>query len=124
MIEAWMSALEAQFEGKLLSPELIEQWGGMIEPRNAKGFRRIPIFVGADQKMSWQLLDSALEGLCASVSTFDPPALSVYREFEEIHPFEDGNGRTGKIILNWVNGTLLDPIFPPSDFWGQEIVNP
>jgi fido (protein-threonine AMPylation protein) len=51
-------------------------------------------------------------------------ALEAYKEFEFIHPFEDGNGRTGKIILNWINGTLLDPIFPPNDIFGYEISNP
>lgn len=35
-----------------------------------------------------------------------------------------GNGRTGKILLNWLNGTLLNPIFPPADFWGRPIQNP
>jgi fido (protein-threonine AMPylation protein) len=50
--------------------------------------------------------------------------LEAYVEYEEIHPFVDSNGRTGKIILNYLNGTLLDPIFPPNDIWGDWISNP
>lgn len=125
MIEAWMDALNAQHNGELLSREHILRWGASIEPdKNASGFRVIPIFVGGYEKMKWPLLDRAIENLCQEIDVFDFDALRAYREFEEIHPFEDGNGRTGKIILNWVNGTLLDPIFPPDDFWGPRIVNP
>jgi fido (protein-threonine AMPylation protein) len=40
-----------------------------------------------------------------------------YFEFEQIHPFKDGNGRTGKILYNYLCGTLDDPIMPPN-FWG------
>lgn len=51
-----------------------------------------------------------------------PTAADVwYKEFEDIHPFVDGNGRTGKILYNWLNGTLKVPTIP-FNWWG--IANP
>jgi hypothetical protein len=44
-------------------------------------------------------------------------AACAYLTFEHVHPFPDGNGRTGKIIYNWVRGSLDEPEFPPN-FWG------
>lgn len=41
-----------------------------------------------------------------------------YREFEEIHPFVDGNGRVGSILWNLHRGTLDKPEAPP-DFWAE-----
>ena len=38
------------------------------------------------------------------------------------HPFIDGNGRTGKIIYNWINSSLYDPILPEGwEQWGFAI---
>lgn len=35
-----------------------------------------------------------------------------------IHPFYDGNGRTGKILHNWLLGTLDDPVLVYDYFGG------
>jgi hypothetical protein len=63
-----------------------------------------------------------MENWIRDLDAMDP--IGAYKQFEWIHPFMDGNGRTGKIILNYLNGTMLDPIFPPSDLWGERIENP
>lgn len=124
MITAWLDALQTQFNGEDITPEHILRWGASIEPRNSKGFRTVPIYVGYEEKDKWQIVPQRIARLCEAIREGHWSALDTYKEFEEIHPFEDGNGRTGKIILNWVNGTLLDPIFPPNNFWGRDIINP
>ena len=39
-------------------------------------------------------------------------AQEVYKFFEDIHPFIDGNGRVGMILYNMRNETLFTPIIP------------
>jgi len=36
-----------------------------------------------------------------------------YFDFEEIHPWHDGNGRVGSLLWNLMNGTIASPIHPP-----------
>lgn len=44
---------------------------------------------------------------------FDITPEEFYQRFEEIHPFEDGNGRVGSLLYNILNDTIQDPIHPP-----------
>lgn len=41
-----------------------------------------------------------------------------YLAYEAVHPFADGNGRTGKILFNWLLGSLDDPILVDDYFGG------
>ncbi len=130
MIDAWAWALYWSGEDNLPTEDNwptvddIRKLGMKVEPGiNNGGFRTCGVRVGPNVVPGdWEDIPKKLERLLACTSELEP--LEFYRAFEEIHPFEDGNGRVGKILLNWRAGTLLTPWFPPADFWGGRIVNP
>jgi Fic/DOC family protein len=121
MLEAWAFALHKSAS----KPELpdIVGLGRMVEKeKNRHGIRTGFVRVGTRFCPPPDQVPTLLEGLFAHRDEFSP--VEFYKEFELIHPFRDGNGRTGKIVLNWLNGTLLDPVFPPANLFGKPIRNP
>jgi len=117
-----------------LDLDLIAHIGMLVEPvKNRDGFRTIPIYVGNRfemvEKAPFGRIPTLLEMLINSYYEGEPitemmhplaktPAQQFYYDYENIHPFRDGNGRSGKIIYNYLCGTLNHPIMPPN-FWGS-----
>jgi hypothetical protein len=138
LVDAWTEAISFVELGRKVTLDMIERFGILVEPqKNKSGYRSIRIGVG--NGIEWiekappdrvipqlkQLIESYYDGALAWSYKDNKPLNPLandqedqfYYEYEEIHPFVDGNGRTGKIIYNYLKGTLLDPQMPP-DFYG------
>lgn len=109
MMRAWDYAFS--LDGRDLTVDIIEEFGRRVHPVNEGGFRTVQVRMGYLLPPPPEKVREAIERLVEFQKNATPE--EFYREFEVVHPFRDGNGRVGCIILNYLMGTLKDPVKPP-----------
>ncbi len=104
------------------------------QPVEVKGdFRDIPITIsGRFLTQPKEVIDSLIRDWCENTKpTKDlEAAKKLHVAFEQIHPFLDGNGRMGRILLNWQLVKAEAPLYIVREAdkaeyyeWFKEVVN-
>jgi fido (protein-threonine AMPylation protein) len=85
-----------------------------LNPRIAGKLRRVNVRVGRRVCPDWKkvsdLLDEWVEKWCFGKADTEEKIKQAHIDFEHIHPFEDGNGRTGRLLLNFMRVKLGLPL--------------
>lgn len=110
-IAAMRSSLE--LSSKISVGNIIRMHGSLLErtnPRIVGNFRQVPVWIGGPTphlaKFVGPLptrIPMAMDDLVEFTQRIDIPRLAqvaiAHAQFETIHPFEDGNGRTGRALV-------------------------
>ena len=126
MTNAWQWALESKNERPTMDDML--HCAYIIEPElNHQGFRTTGVWIANREGADYTQVPHMVTELWTHIEDIEPvqgrtnglnTADDFYLEFEVIHPFGDGNGRTGKLIHNWILGTLDKPVLVYDYFGG------
>src|SRR5579872_6330657 len=72
-------------------------------------FRKMPVWVGGRQGSDWKSIPTTMKEWCAGIMSTNPTHdwKTMHVLYENIHPFVDGNGRTGRMFMNWHRVKIL-----------------
>lgn len=119
--EAFDYVLDLVKENSPVSERVIKDLHYLVladRPRIERGtYRNIPVTIGglkipAEPYLIQQKMENLLQSYNQSSLDILKKLAFLHAEFETIHPFIDGNGRTGRLLLNL---ELMKNGFPPID---------
>jgi len=97
--------------GNILKTHKILMLHQKLQPDEKGYLRKVNVMVGGEIKAKWYVVPELVNHWLSKSQQFFTEKLNekekellikqMHIEFENIHPFVDGNGRIGRILLNW-----------------------
>lgn len=84
-----------------------------LDTRMRGKFRKYNVHIGGSCAAPWETVPKLMEAWCkdaAKLARTEDEIKQLHIAYEKIHPFADGNGRSGRIILNWQRVQIGLPI--------------
>ena len=97
-----------------------------LDPEETGAYRKRPVYIGGHEAKKWYVIPDLMDqwyktangtiklaetGFRGSgVNSIEEMIKDDHIAFEAIHPFQDGNGRMGRLIMNWQRDKLDLPI--------------
>lgn len=100
---AWKFLLSQE----ILTPAVIRATHGILMEHqdlleSEKGsFRTVDVWVGGHKGITPISIPIDIRDFCDRTMRQNPDWKALHVYYERIHPFVDGNGRTGRMFLNW-----------------------
>ena len=105
-LEQAVVAWEYLKEQKILTPDVVLKTHKILmlhqplHPAEKGYFRKVTVTVGGRPVMHWKEIPLKIDWWCKAVMS-ENDTLELHVVYETIHPFVDGNGRTGRMFMNW-----------------------
>lgn len=129
---AVVTAAAAAGRAELLTTERVQDWHGRLmegphgwlPPEMVGAFRTVQGWIGGTSPLDAVLMTpppefvpDLMDDLLAYVNRDDVDAVTqaavAHAQFESIHPYADGNGRIGRVLVAWILVRRLELAVPP-----------
>lgn len=121
MARAWAFLVEIELMTTYVISDVAHTINGM------GGYRQLPaVFNQGSPAANAQSIPRLMDTLIETINEWNHTPLldddaieALTKEFLDIHPFADGNGRVASLLRNWMKGTLHNPEIMPYYYGGN-----